>query len=721
MFYWIIYAGILLYMEIVFHFGCFGFKGGNPVFTLGLIALIACIQALISGVQQKKWRRRVFWILTVPEYLLFAAQAVYYRIFRQPLRIGIAVNNGQDALSNYWREALTGIVRTLPLLLMLALPLIAIGIMLHRHKTWHPFPLEGIQKLRLGLGTWTALLYCVCCMAVGNMLQTTYAEDYLEFFDPETVMQNMGVLTMAQRDGWYEIQSQIDAIARRSTQRADNNSQPNGKQETNSLLGQVAGTAINNFRPNMNTIMPGGEGQIPSGPDISVNNPSEVHEQEPDTSPNAWTIDMEQLAAMSQGNKETKWLAEYIAGLTPTNRNEYTGMFKGYNLIYLTAEGFSTYAVREDLTPTLYKMLNSSFIFNNYYVPLWQTSTSDGEYVNCTGLIPDGQRSMKKSAANYMPYTLPRFFAAEGVYSWGYHDHNLSYYDRHLTHPNLGYDFKASKLGDTAQLKKDGISEAMWNNYLFPMENPEAWPASDYNMMVGTIPEYINADRFHVYYMTVSGHVNYSFTGNRLARQNKDAVMGLDMSENAQAYIACHIEVDKALQYLLEQLELAGKLENTVICLSADHYPYGMTQEQYNELAGKDLSGDLDVYRNSLILWNAGMEEPVIVDKACCSVDVLPTLLNLFGFDYDSRMYAGRDIFSDEEGLVICNDKSFVSDTVAYNRKEKTTTWLKELPQEEKDAYMTAKQLDVKNRYLFSAYILRNNYYDIISKCITTN
>ena len=280
---------------------------------------------------------------------------------------------------------------------------------------------------------------------------------------------------------------------------------------------------------------------------------------------------------------------------------------------------------------------------------------------------------------------------------------------------------KASKLGDTAQLKKDGISEAMWNNYLFPMENPEAWPASDYNMMVGTIPEYINADRFHVYYMTVSGHVNYSFTGNRMARQNKDAVMGLDMSENAQAYIACHIEVDKALQYLLEQLELAGKLENTVICLSADHYPYGMTQEQYNELAGKDLSGDLDVYRNSLILWNAGMEEPVIVDKACCSVDVLPTLLNLFGFDYDSRMYAGRDIFSDEEGLVICNDKSFVSDTVAYNRKEKTTTWLKELPQEEKDAYMTAKQLDVKNRYLFSAYILRNNYYDIISKCITTN
>ena len=87
MFYWIIYAGILLYMEIVFHFGCFGPQGGNPVFTIGLIALVACIQALISGIQQKKWRRRVFWILTVPEYFVFAAQAVYYKIFRQPLQI----------------------------------------------------------------------------------------------------------------------------------------------------------------------------------------------------------------------------------------------------------------------------------------------------------------------------------------------------------------------------------------------------------------------------------------------------------------------------------------------------------------------------------------------------------------------------------------------------------------------------------------------------------
>ena len=288
----------------------------------------------------------------------------------------------------------------------------------------------------------------------------------------------------------------------------------------------------------------------------------------------------------------------------------------------------------------------------------------------------------------------------------------MSYYDRYRSHPNLGYDFKAIKLGK-------GLSEEEWGSQLFTVETPDAWPGSDYEMMVGTIGEYINDERFHVYYMTVSGHMNYDFSGNRMSSWHKDDVAGLDMSENARAYIACNMELDKGLAYLLDQLEQAGKLENTVICLSADHYPYGMTEEQYEELAGKDLSQDLDLYRNSLILWNAGMEEPVYVDKACCSVDILPTLLNLFGFDFDSRMYAGRDIFSDAEGLVIFKDKSFVSDTVAYDRKQKTTTWKKELTPEEQEAYMAAARQDVKDRYQFSAYILRNDYYSRIQECIT--
>lgn len=705
---WLIYAGILIYMEIVFHLGCFGMQGFDPVFPIGLIALIAAVQAFISGCFSEKGEKRASRIMLWLQYVVYAVQAVYYHIFRQPLQLKAIFVSGADALTNYWREALTGLLQTLPLLLLFILPILGLEVM-RKLGRWQPKPLSGIGKLRMGLMAWMSLVYCICVMMIGNITKAVYEEDYREFYDPETVMRSMGAITLVQRDGFYEIETLFDNLTRHKENTQDK-----------SGSGVIAGGQSGADTVLVATVS---GNQSSDGEDETVLRqdergmeevPEEDSEEapEPDRSPNVWEIDLEKLAELSQDSKEKRWLADYIAGLTPTNRNEYTGMFEGYNLIYLTAEGFSTYAIREDLTPTLYKMVNSSFVFNNYYVPLWQTSTSDGEYVNCTGLIPDGQYSMRKSSSNNMACVLPRFFAEEGVYCRAYHNNTLSYYDRYLSHPNLGYDFKAIKLGK-------GLSEEEWGGQLFTVEHPNAWPASDYEMMVGTLGEYINDERFHVYYMTVSGHMNYDFTGNQMSSWNKNAVAELDMSENARAYIACNIELDKALEYLLDQLEQAGKLENTVICLSADHYPYGMTEEEYEELAGKDLSQDMDVFRNSLILWNAGMEEPVYVDKACCSVDILPTLLNLFGFDYDSRMYAGRDIFSDEEGLVIFNDRSFVSDTVAYSRKQKTTTWKTEFTEEEKEAYMSAAKQDVKDRYQFSAYILRNDYYNLIQQCIT--
>ena len=698
---WLIYAGILIYMEIVFHLGCFGLVGFNPVFPLGLIALIAAIQALISGSLSRRGRHRAFWIMVVLEYLVFFVQTVYFRIFQQPLQIKIMVFGGKDALTNYWREALTGLLHASPLLLLLAVPLAGMGIWRYL-TTWELSYLNSIKKLRMGLIAGVALIYCVSVMEIGKALDTLYAEEYQEFYDPLLVMQDMGVISMVQRDSACELGDMASSMWDRIW-----NPRPD-REEPDQWLAQGEGepSDVPDVSEPETELTPGTKAE---GGSIE---PQATQEPVLDTSPNVWNLDMTKLAELSQGSKETEWLAEYLGRVTPTNRNEYTGMFKGYNLIFLTAEGFSTYAIREDLTPTLYKMVNSGFVFNNYYVPLWSTSTSDGEYVNTTGLIPDGQHSMRTSADIGMDwaFSLPRFFAKEGVYNWAYHNNTLSYYDRYRTHPNLGYDFKASKLGD--------LSEEEYGDKIFYMEHANAWPASDYEMMLGTVPEYVNLDRFNVYYMTVSGHMYYSFSGNRMSSWHKEEVQGLDMSENAQAYISCHIELDKAMANLLEQLEAAGQLENTVICLSADHYPYAMTQEEYEELAGRDLSQDMDTYRNSLILWNAAMEEPVVVDKVCGAMDLLPTLLNLFGFDYDSRMYAGRDIFSDQEGMVVFMDRSFVTDTVAYSRKAKTTTWKVDITEEEQEAYMDLARQDVKERYNFSAYILRNNYYRLIRQCL---
>ena len=735
---WGALAGILLYLEIVYHLGCFGFTACNPVFALTLVITVSAVQALVIGAVPKKGKKAVFWILQALQFVLFAAQLVYLSIFRQPLQWEAAVRGGGDALTNYWREALDGILNASPFLLLMALPMIAAGLLFH-FKKWMLPVFHSIEMLRTMLVAGVGVILSVMVILIGKYIDADYYEDYQEFFDPLTVAENMGVLTMVQRDTAVSIgeifQGAWDSLTARSQDSVPN--QENMSGET------LSATQIHPSNDADEKVGNGGTGETASSGETEV----PVEAQKPlDTSPNELPIDFGILKAGAD-SKETTWLAEYMEGETPTKRNEYTGIFEGYNLIYLTAEGFSPYAVREDLTPTLYRMIHSGFVFNNYYVPLWQTSTSDGEYINCTGLIPDGQFSMRKSGSNDMAFTLPRFFEKEGVSSLAYHNNSLSYYDRYVTHNNLGYTFKAARLGD--------LPEEEWGSFIFPMEHPDAWPASDLEMMQGTVPEYINEERFNIYYMTVSGHMNYNFKGNAMSGKNKEAVAGLDMSENARAYIACHIELDKALEYLLQQLEAAGKLENTVICMSADHYPYGMSQEEYEELAGKPLSENLSLYRNNLILWNAGMEEqPVEVEKVCGSMDIVPTLLNLFGFDYDSRLYAGKDIFSDDEGMVIFNDRSFITDTVIYNRKAKSTVWKADQPQadvsgsdmpkavvhgvpaegedvavvegrpqaadteEARNQYMDEMKQEVKDRYQFSAYILQKDYYKNIREAL---
>lgn len=729
---WGTLAGVLLYLEIVYHISGFGLSEWNPVYTITLIMAWSGIGTLMVGAVKGRLKKFFYYLFLWLMIIWTCVQYVYLSIFKQPLLWEAMFRGGGDALTNYWRETLAGVIAALPFLALMILPGVIIGIVLHKCK-WEFPDFELLQYLRTALIIVLGIVGEIVVMTVAGTLEADFHEAYTEFYDPLSVAEGMGFLPMLQRDTWSgpmqlvgnlmeEVEEEIiltgedsDASAESASEmsadaEASAESEANENKEASGSAEKDADSETDSAEHDSNK-----DGSEESGSGEERGESSGA-EEETVIRPQQFAIDYVKLHELAD-NAHQSWLADYIEGVTPTNTNEYTGIFEGYNLIFLTAEGFSTYAVREDLTPTLYRLVNSGFVFENYYVPLWQTSTSDGEYINCTGLIPDGQFSMRESGDNDMAYSLANFFTADGVNAYAYHNNSLSYYDRYLTHPNLGYNFKCSKLGN--------LSSSEWGGQLFPMENPNAWPASDLEMMQGTMAEYLSQERFHVYYLTVSGHMNYNFKGNAMAYKNKDAVSGMELSENAKAYLACNMELDKALEYLLAQLEAAGQLEKTVICLSADHYPYGMSDEQYEELAGKSLSEGMDLYRNSLILWNAGMEEePVYVEKACGPMDLLPTLLNLFGFEYDSRMYAGRDIFSDTEGLVIFKDRSFVTDSLIYTKKGKNAIWLKDaegndmVADEFKETYLSNLQQEVKDRYQFSAYILQEDYYADVKQAV---
>ena len=240
------------------------------------------------------------------------------------------------------------------------------------------------------------------------------------------------------------------------------------------------------------------------------------------------------------------------------------------------------------------------------------------------------------------------------------------------------------------------------------------WPNSDYEMMKTTIDDYINNEKFMAYYMTVSGHMNYTKMGNAMTYKNWEQVKDLPYSERAKGYLAANIELDKAVGELLNRLEQAGKLEDTVIVISGDHYPYGLKIDEINELSTYARDEKFEKVKMPFLIWSGSMKEPIKVEKIGSSLDVLPTVLNLFGAEFDSRLLMGRDILSDTEPLVIFSDRSFITDKGKYNAV--TEEFIPNEGVTVEDGYVDKINATIYKKYQISRLILENDYYRHIFK-----
>ena len=431
---------------------------------------------------------------------------------------------------------------------------------------------------------------------------------------------------------------------------------------------------------------------------------------------NVMDIDFDTLIAEDSGTLQA--MAQYFSGQTPTKQNEYTGLFAGKNLIVLTAESFSGEVIDPELTPTLYRLANEGFVFSKFYQPDWTQSTTGGEFAVTTGIIPTwvgSKTSFSASLGNHLPFTMGWQFRALGYTTTAYHNNSYTYYNRHKTHPNLGYDFY-------------GVGNGL------ELATPKAWPCSDLEMMEATVQQHIDAylnegQLFHTYYMTVSGHCNYGFSVNDMSGKNKEAVAGIEGSETVRAYIACQLELEYALTYLVEALEKAGIADDTVIALAADHYPYAMAEgdtDYYNELTGRnDTERDTSRYHNTLILWSGCMEEPVQVDTPCSAIDIVPTLSNLFGLEYDSRLLSGRDVLAPDVApgevdgnmhVVIFADSGYGNSwiTAAGTYEASTKTFTPNEGVEVAEDYVKRVTKLVQDRYTYAKYLISQDYFDHI-------
>lgn len=417
---------------------------------------------------------------------------------------------------------------------------------------------------------------------------------------------------------------------------------------------------------------------------------------------NVMNIDFAALAS-STSNKKLKELDNYVNSLTPSKKNKYTGLFEGKNLIFITAEAFSAEVIDPELTPTLYRMATKGINFTDYYQPA-SAGTTGGEYQNIFGLLPsEGGKSFKNTASHNNYFTLGNQFNRLGYYGKAFHNNTYTFYDRHKTHINLGYSDGYMGYGN-------GMEEYV----------KKQWPQSDLEMLEGTLPTYIEKEHFNVYYMSVSGHSGYSRSGNSMTKKNWQYVENLPYSDDVKGYLAANIELDRAMEATIRILEAYGKANDTVICISADHFPYGLDNDaklsdlkNLNELYGYTVKNNIQRDHNRLILWCGSLEEeePIIVSEPTSSLDVLPTLSNLFALEYDSRLLPGRDVFSDAEAIVF---------NTGYDWKTTLGTYIsssgKFTPADDSvvipDGYVDRIKAIVKNKIKYCASVLSTDYYD---------
>ncbi len=430
---------------------------------------------------------------------------------------------------------------------------------------------------------------------------------------------------------------------------------------------------------------------------------------------NVLDIDFDALIA-NTSDKTIAAMHKYFKNVEPTKKNEYTGYFKDKNLIFITLEGFSGEVIDKDLTPTLYMMANGGFVFNNYYCSCWGGSTSTGEYANMTGLFYNSVSCMRDYAGkNYWPFTLGNQMNKLGYTSLAFHANTATYYRRDLSHPQMGYALIAGGTGIETLTDSNGYSfsnNPYGHRYQSSDRTIKPWPPSDELTAQFTVNSFIDKQPFNIYYMSISGHANYNWSGNAMAKLHRDKIneyclsKGLNYSEETKAYLACQYEVELMAKKLVDELDAAGILDDTVFVMAADHFPYGITDDSsLSELYGLPADGirkNLDLYRNTLIIWSSSMEEAVVVDTPCSAIDILPTVSNLFGLEYDSRLLMGTDVLSDTRPLVILNGVS-------------GPYWCYI---DENGNYKTSGSNLLTNKKYYAFEILKRNYYSYLKDYI---
>ncbi|MCR5704658.1 MAG: LTA synthase family protein [Eubacterium sp.] len=353
--------------------------------------------------------------------------------------------------------------------------------------------------------------------------------------------------------------------------------------------------------------------------------------------------------------KDKDFLDSIYTSKDPHQANDYTGIFKGKNVIFLQLEGMDLWALNKEHTPTLYKLMSEGINFKNHYsLYTGGGSTFNSEFaVNIGFTTPI---SYIENVYNYnshtFPYTMPRMFKEAGYSVNAFHMNSGEFYSRAINYESWGYDNYYGLIDiqnykdDSYELDREIIANKTFEQLMF---------------------DHKPGEKFVDYIISYTPHTPFTASkgpGKRLANEKYSLKSQIDaLTEEDVVYLDVE-ETDRMVSMMMERLKKRNLLENTVIVAYADHYLYTLADKTILDKY-KETSNNL-INHTPFFIYCADQEaiQPMDVQEVTMQMDILPTVLNLFGLNYNSNYYLGMDALDPNR-----KGYAFFSDYSWYNGK----------------------------------------------------
>ena len=411
-------------------------------------------------------------------------------------------------------------------------------------------------------------------------------------------------------------------------------------------------------------------------------------------------------AKKTTNEEELSFLSEEYSKEEIYETNKYTGKYKDNNLIIIQLEGIDDWLITEKDTPTLYKMMNNSINFTNHYSYYnGGGSTFNSEFAVNTGFITPLSYTQNAYTfnKNTFPYSLANLFKNQGYSVNAFHMNTSEYYSRGANYKNWGYDnyYGLIDLGtykdDSYVLDRELILNETFKEKMF------------------------ESKKFVDYIITFTNHMPFSVEkGNCRKLVTEDILKENNLEEIPKDYVYPELteedcsrrqakETDYMIELLMQELETRSLLDNTTIVVFTDHYLYTLSDQSILNNY-KETNNNL-INHTPFFIWTNNKDKKE-VKEVTSQLNVLPTILNLFGIEYNQNYYIGTDALNPNyQGMVFFSDYSwydgnvYVDGGIVTNNKE-----INEISLEDKNYYINylIKKNDLTLKYNYFKQIKEN-------------